>query len=102
MRKPSGLAGLLEETKESAREVSESGGRTSQVGRAKSGPRPPELKGEPHARDFKKAMTVYYPPEVSKGLKDLANQENTTVQALVGEAIDLLMRNRGRHPYGAR
>jgi hypothetical protein len=28
--------------------------------------------------------------------------ENSSVQALLGEAIDLLMRERGKHPFGER
>jgi hypothetical protein len=32
----------------------------------------------------------------------MAIEEDTTVQALMGEAFDLLMRARGKHPFGER
>ena len=32
----------------------------------------------------------------------MAIEEGTTVQALMGEAFDLLMRTRGKHPFGER
>ena len=70
--------------------------------RAKRGPRPVERRGEPGLRETRKAMTVYFPPEVSKGLRAIALEEDTTLQALVGEAIDLLMLKRGKRPFGAR
>jgi len=35
-------------------------------------------------------------------LRVLAIKENTTVQALVGEALDMLMRARSKHPFGER
>ena len=69
---------------------------------AKRGPRPIERKGEPGLRETRKAMTVYFPPEVSKGLRAIALEEDTTLQGIVGEAIDLLMRSRGKPPFGAR
>ena len=70
--------------------------------RAKRGPRPIEQRGEPGLRETRKAMTVYFPPEVSKGLRAIALEEDTTMQAIVGEAIDLLMQKRGKPPFGAR
>ncbi|MHB8283897.1 MAG: ribbon-helix-helix domain-containing protein [Caulobacteraceae bacterium] len=35
-------------------------------------------------------------------MKQLALDENTTVQALVGEGVDLLMRSRSKHPFGEK
>jgi len=32
----------------------------------------------------------------------MALEEETSMQALLGEAIDLLMRERGKHPFGER
>ena len=32
----------------------------------------------------------------------MAIEEGTSVQALMGEAFDLLMRARGKHPFGER
>ncbi|WP_296743833.1 ribbon-helix-helix domain-containing protein [Mesorhizobium sp.] len=54
------------------------------------------------ARQGKKAVSAYFSPAVSRGLNMLAAEEGTTVQALLGEAIDLLMRQHGKHPFGER
>jgi hypothetical protein len=35
-------------------------------------------------------------------LNMLAAEQGTTLQALLGEAIDLLMRQHGKHPFGER
>ncbi len=54
------------------------------------------------ARQGKKAVSAYFSPEVSRGLNVLAAENGTTLQALIGEAIDLLMRQYGKHPFGER
>lgn len=54
------------------------------------------------ARQGKKAVSAYFSPEVSRGLNVLAAENATTLQALMGEAIDLLMRQYGKHPFGER
>lgn len=54
------------------------------------------------AREGKKAVVGYFSPSVNRALRNLAADEDTTVQAMLGEAIDLLMRARGRHPFGER
>ncbi len=102
MAKPSALVGLKTSMEtEAAGSVPDSAGRTTESQRAKLG-RPPVGEAGNDVRKARKATTVYFPPEVSKGLKTLALKEDTTLQALVGEAIDLLMRDRGLHPFGAR
>jgi len=53
-------------------------------------------------REGKKALIAYFSPEVSKTLGRLAIDEDTTMQALIGEAIDLLMESRGKHRFGER
>jgi len=53
-------------------------------------------------RQGKKAVSAYFSPEVSRGLNMLAAEQGTTLQALLGEAIDLLMRQHGKHPFGER
>ena len=50
------------------------------------------------ARHGKKAVSAYFSLEVSRGLNVLAAENGTTLQALMGEAIDLLMRQYGKHP----
>lgn len=54
------------------------------------------------ARQGKKAVSAYFSPEVSRGLNVLAAENETTLQALLGQAIDLLMRQYGKHPFGER
>lgn len=55
-----------------------------------------------HSRDGKKAVVGYFSADLSRQIKGLAASEGTTVQSLLGEAIDLLMRDRGKHPFGER
>lgn len=50
----------------------------------------------------RKAIVSYLHPDVSSWLKQVAAKEETTVNALVGEALDLLRRARGEHPFGER
>lgn len=56
----------------------------------------------PKHRQGKKALIAYFSPGVSKTLRQMALDEDTTMQALLGEAVDLLMRARGKHPFGER
>lgn len=53
-------------------------------------------------REGKRAVVGYFSPEVRKGLHQLALDTDTTIQGLIGEAIDDLMRKHGRHPFGER
>ncbi len=54
------------------------------------------------AREGKKGILGHFSPELSRALNIMAIEESTTVQALMGEAFDLLMRTRGKHPFGER
>lgn len=54
------------------------------------------------AREGKKGILGHFSPELSRTLNIMAIEETTTVQALMGEAFDLLMRARGKHPFGER
>lgn len=66
-------------------------------------PVPPEPDRKPrNPREGKKAVVGYFTPAVSKGLHLLALDNDTSIQALLGEAIDDLMRKYGRHPFGER
>lgn len=53
-------------------------------------------------RSGKKAISAYFSPDVSRGLHMLALEQGTTLQSLMGEAFDDLMRKYGRHPFGER
>ena len=67
---------------------------------------PPQVFRDPNAkrggREGKKALIAYFSPDVSKTLGRLAIDEDTTMQALIGEAVDLLMESRGKHRFGER
>lgn len=54
------------------------------------------------ARADKRMIGGHFSPAVQKALRQMALDEGTTVQALIGEAFDLLMRERGKHPFGER
>lgn len=54
------------------------------------------------SRDGKKMVGAYYAADVSRALNVMAAEQGTTLQALLGEAIDDLMRKHGKHPFGLR
>lgn len=54
------------------------------------------------ARIGKKAISGYFSPEMSRGLHMLALEQGASLQALMGEAFDDLMRKYGKHPFGER
>jgi hypothetical protein len=53
-------------------------------------------------RAGKKTVAGHFSAELSKTLNRMAVDENSSVQSLLGEAIDLLMCERGKHPLGER
>ena len=53
-------------------------------------------------REGKKMVGGYFSQELSRGINVLAAEQGTSVQALVGEALDDLMRKHGKHPFGER
>ncbi|MBI1198299.1 MAG: hypothetical protein GC203_10595 [Phenylobacterium sp.] len=54
------------------------------------------------ARVGKKAVSGYFTPELSRAIHLLALEQNTSLQALLGEALDDLLRKYGKHPFGER
>jgi hypothetical protein len=54
------------------------------------------------ARENKKLVGGYFSPDVRRALHLLALEEGVTIQALLGEGLDHLMRARGKHPFGER
>lgn len=55
--------------------------------------------GSPHARPSRKStkhVGGYFDPTVSRQLREIALEEDSTVQALLGEAIDMLFQSRRR------
>ena len=78
-------------------------------------PAPPEPSAEiktgrryPTYREGKVPIGGYFSPELSRALHQLALDESepgkprVKIQALLGEAIDLLLRTRNRSPFGER
>lgn len=53
-------------------------------------------------RRGKKAVSGYFSVEMSKGLHLIALEQGVSLQALMGEAFDDLMRKYGKHPFGER
>lgn len=63
----------------------------------------PALPPKPrNPREGKKAVVGYFSPAVSRALHQLALDTDSSIQALLGEAIDELMRKHGKHPFGER
>jgi len=62
----------------------------------------PASTGRRPAREGKKGILGYFSPELSRTLNIIAAEEGTSLQALMGEAFDLLLRSRGKHPFGER
>jgi|TARA_R100000501_G_scaffold10060_3_gene19957 hypothetical protein len=50
-------------------------------------------------RKDKRGIMGYFSPELSKEIRQLALDQDTTVQALVGEALDRLLVAYGKEPY---
>ena len=50
----------------------------------------------------KKLVGGYFSQKLSRAINVLAAEQGTSVQALLGEAIDDLMRKHGEHPFGER
>ena len=50
------------------------------------------------ARRGKKQIAGFFPPSVQKAVKLLAVENDKTVEAMLGEAINLLLRHYGKHP----
>jgi hypothetical protein len=65
-------------------------------------PQAPAAPTKAQARMGKKAVSGYFSPDVSRGLHLLALEQGSSLQALMGEAFDDLMRKYGKHPFGER
>jgi hypothetical protein len=54
------------------------------------------------ARVGKTMVAGYFSPEMARAVKLLAVERGVTVQSLIGEALDLVLRQAGKHPMGER
>ena len=60
------------------------------------------LRPELHLGSAKKAISGYFSAEMSRDLHRLGLEHDKSLQALMGEALDDLLRKYGKHPYGER
>jgi hypothetical protein len=58
--------------------------------------------GRTPARVGKKAISGYFSAEMSRDLHRLGIEQDRSLQALMGEALDDPLRKYGKHPYGER
>jgi hypothetical protein len=71
-------------------------------------PTPPETqpvavtKSGRQDRAGKKMVGGHFSAELSRAVNILSAEQDMTVQALMGEAIDDLLRKYGKHPFGER
>jgi hypothetical protein len=57
---------------------------------------------KPKARDGRVMVAGYFSPELSRSLRILAAERDVTIQHLVGEGLDFVLRHYGKHPMGER
>lgn len=70
--------------------------------RAASEQAPPVARVGPRARQDKTMIAGYFTPEMARAVKILAVERGVTVQALIGEGLDEVLRKHGKHPMGER
>jgi hypothetical protein len=65
---------------------------------------PPSPQAQPSAkaRQGKTMIAGYFSPELARAIKILAVERGLTVQALIGEGLDAVLRQHQRHPFGER
>ncbi len=54
------------------------------------------------ARRGKTMIAGYFSQEMARAIKMLAVERGVTVQALIGEGLDAVLRQHQRHPFGER
>jgi len=54
------------------------------------------------ARQGKTMIAGYFSPDLARAVKILAVERGVTVQALIGEGLDTVLRQHQRHPFGER
>jgi hypothetical protein len=69
---------------------------------ASSAAPPASTPERPAAREGKKAVSGYFSAELRRALHQLRLEQGMTLQAMMGEAFDDLLRKYGKHPFGER
>jgi hypothetical protein len=54
------------------------------------------------ARQGKTMIAGYFSPDLARAIKILAVERGVSVQALIGEGLDAVLRQHQRHPFGER
>ena len=62
----------------------------------------PAARVVPRARQDKTMIAGYFTPDLARAVKLLAVERGMTVQALIGEGLDDVLRKHGKHPMGER
>jgi hypothetical protein len=62
----------------------------------------PMPQAKPKAREGRVMVAGYFSPELSRALRILAAERDVTIQYLIGEGLDFVLRHYGKHPMGER
>ena len=62
----------------------------------------PAARAVARARQDKTMIAGYFTPDLARAVKMLAVERGVTVQALIGEGLDDVLRKHGKHPLGER
>lgn len=62
----------------------------------------PAARAVPRARQDKTMIAGYFTPDLARAVKMLAVERGVTVQSLIGEGLDDVLRKHGKHPLGER
>jgi len=54
------------------------------------------------ARDGKTMVAGYFSQDLARAVKMLAGERGVSVQAIIGEGLDAVLREHGKHPFGER
>ena len=73
-------------------------GREQRTSARRGSPRPAGVAKQPtraKAREGKKALVGYFSERLNRAMHDLAEREERSMQSLIGEAVDMLLVDRG-------
>lgn len=65
-------------------------------------PEPSPSPGMGKARAGKTMIAGYFSPDMARAVKMLAVERGVTVQALIGEGLDMVLRQNGKNPFQER
>jgi len=65
-------------------------------------PATPETVASAKARDGKTMIAGYFTQDLARAVKMLAVERGVSVQAIIGEGLDAVLREHNKHPFGER